>query len=103
MNHWLIVAATVLLLLSPPSARASEQTIVLDVHHADCVLCGPIVKASLERVNGVKAVAVSQPNKMADVAATVQFDNAVTNVPALIAATTKAGYPSSASSNRERE
>jgi periplasmic mercuric ion binding protein len=88
------VAATALLMLAPLSARAGEQTVVLDVHHADCVLCGPIVKASLARVNGVKAVAVSQPDAMADVTATVKFDDAATNVPNLIAATTKAGYPS---------
>ncbi len=87
-------AAIIVLMLAPFAARAGEQTVVLDVQHAGCVLCGPIVKTSLARVNGVKAVAVSQPDAMADVTATVKFDDAATSVPNLIAATTKAGYPS---------
>jgi periplasmic mercuric ion binding protein len=96
MKQSLILAATALLLLAPLSAQAGEQTVVLAVHHADCVLCGPLVKASLVRVSGVKAVQVSQADAMADVTATVKFDDSATSVPALIAATTKAGYPSEA-------
>jgi periplasmic mercuric ion binding protein len=51
-------------------------------------------KKALVRVSGVKAVQVKQAGQMADPVATVTFDDAVTNVPALIAATTNAGYPS---------
>jgi periplasmic mercuric ion binding protein len=95
MKQSLILAATALL-LAPLSARAGEQTIILAVHHANCVLCGPLVKASLAKVSGVKTVQVSQADAMADVTATVKFDDSTTSVPALIAATTKAGYPSEA-------
>ena len=87
-------ALTAVLLLAPLSAQAGEQTVILAVHHADCVLCAPIVKTALERVSGVKAVKVFQPDDMADVEARVTYDDGSTNVAALIAATTKAGYPS---------
>ena len=86
----LIAASAV---LGPLTAQAAEQTVALAVHHADCVLCAPIVKGSLEKVKGVKSVSVSQPDDMADVTAKVTFDDSTTNIPELIAATTKAGYP----------
>jgi copper chaperone CopZ len=94
VKHRLILVATALLLLAPLTARAGERNVILDVKHADCVLCGPIVKASLERVHGVKTVKVFQPDAMANVSARVTYDDSVTNVDSLIAATTKAGYPS---------
>jgi mercuric ion binding protein len=64
------------LLVSPLAARAADQTVALDVHHAGCVLCGPIVQSTLEQVKGVKTVHVSQPNGDADVTAMVTFDDA---------------------------
>jgi mercuric ion binding protein len=76
------------------SAQAADKTVVLDVKNADCVLCPPIVRQSLLRVPGVKDVKTSQADHMADFMATVTFDDAVANEAALIAATTKAGYPS---------
>jgi mercuric ion binding protein len=81
------------LLATPIAARAADQTVVLDVHHAGCVLCGPIVKSTLAHVRGVKAVKVSQPDGMADVTATVTYDDAVVGPAALIKATTEQGYP----------
>lgn len=93
MMHRFVAAATALLTLSPLSAQAAEKTVLLTVHHADCTLCGPIVKKTLERVTGVKAVTVSQPGAEADVNARVSFDDSVTRVSSLIAATTKVGYP----------
>ncbi len=39
------------LLLSPASAFADEAKVVLAVHHAGCVLCGPIVKRTLSQVS----------------------------------------------------
>jgi mercuric ion binding protein len=92
MKHLLIIAAGSALLGSF-AAQAAEQTIALAVHHADCALCAPIVKGTLEKVKGVNTVSVSQPNDTADVTAKVTFDDSTTNVPQLIAATTKAGYP----------
>ena len=81
------------LLLSPVSAFAAETTVVLTVHHAGCVLCGPIVKSTLAQVKGVKRVSVSQADAMADVTATVDYDNAQTSPAAMIKATTDHGYP----------
>ena len=95
MKNAFVATATALLMLTPLSVQAAEQTVVLSVHHADCALCGPIIKKSLERVTGVKAVAVSPADAMANVTATVKFDDSLANIPALIAATTNAGYPSS--------
>jgi periplasmic mercuric ion binding protein len=93
MKDRLTVALIALLGLAPLTAQAAEQTVVLNVHHANCALCGPIVKTALERVNGVKAVTVSQADAMADVVAKVTFDDSAASVPTLIAATTNAGYP----------
>ena len=89
------IALLVVLGLSaaPFPAFAADTTAVLDVHHAGCVLCGPIVKRTLAQVQGVKAVTVSQPDAMADVTATVVYDPAVTRVETLINAVTHRGYP----------
>jgi copper chaperone CopZ len=89
-----LAAALALGFFAAPGAQAAETTAVLDVHHAGCVLCGPIIKSTLEHVKGVKAVQVAQPNGDADVTATVTFDGTATNVAALVSATTNAGYPS---------
>src|SRR5579863_5340370 len=85
--------AVIAALMSWP-AHAADKTVVLDVKNADCVLCPPIVKESLLHVKGVKNVETRQANQMADFMATVTFDDTVANEAALIAATTKAGYPS---------
>jgi mercuric ion binding protein len=81
------------LLAAPMAAQAGQATVVLDVHHAGCVLCGPIIKSALEQVKGVSAVKVSQANGNADVFATVTYDNALATPAALIKATTVHGYP----------
>jgi periplasmic mercuric ion binding protein len=86
------VAVIAILMFWP--AHAADKTVVLDVKNADCVLCPTIVKQSLLRVKGVKNVEVRQADQMADFMATVTYDDTVANEPALIAATTKAGYPS---------
>ncbi|TPI19360.1 mercury transporter [Mesorhizobium sp. B4-1-1] len=78
---------------APAAAQATETKVVLDVHHAGCVLCGPIVKSTLEHVNGVSSVTVSQPDGMADVTAVVTYDDGQTSPEALIQATTGRGYP----------
>jgi mercuric ion binding protein len=79
-------------LLSWP-VHAAEKTVVLDIKNANCVLCPPIVRQSLQRVSGVKTVKIDQANQMADFIATITFDDAVANVSKLIAATTNAGFP----------
>jgi copper chaperone CopZ len=81
------------MLLAPFAARAGQATVVLDVHHAGCVLCGPIVKSTLAHVKGVTSVSVSQADGNADVVATVTYDNAQTSPAAMIKATAGQGYP----------
>jgi mercuric ion binding protein len=88
------VTATVIAVLMSWPALAADKTVVLDVKNADCVLCPPIVKQSLLHVKGVKNVEIRQADRMADVMATVTFDDTIANEPGLIAATTTAGYPS---------
>lgn len=93
IRHIAIVTALAVT-LSPLAAVAAEKTVVLSVKNATCELCAPIVQKALGRVHGVKAAQVTQTTQMADPVAKVTFDDAVTNVPALIAATTNVGYPS---------
>ena len=85
-------AATLALVLSPWTAGAADTTVALNVDNATCELCGPIVKRTLLRVSGVKAVEVNEAS--AGAVATVTFDDAVASVAMLVAATTNAGYPS---------
>jgi copper chaperone CopZ len=89
----LAAAFAATLLAVPLAAQAADTSVVLDVHHAGCVLCGPIVKSTLAHVKGVSAVQVSQPNGDADVTATVTYDTAATSPAALIKAVTDQGYP----------
>ena len=81
------------MLLAPLAAQAGQAKVILDVHHAGCVLCGPIVKSTLANVRGVTGVSVSQADGDADVMATVTYDDAQTSPPAMIKATTDRGYP----------
>ena len=77
-------------LLSVPAAFAAERTVTLAVQNMYCSACPLTVKSSLQAVPGVAQVVVSY----ADKTAVVTFDDARTAVPALITATTNAGYPS---------
>src|SRR5487761_275588 len=88
-----IAGATLAFLMSAGLAQAAEQTVALNVHHAYCALCPSIVTKAHKVVSGVKAVEVTKPNKAGDMTATVTFNDAVTSVPALVTATTNAGYP----------
>lgn len=71
-------------------AAAAEKTVTLTVENMTCPTCAPVVKKSLMRVEGITKVEVSRENH----SATVTFDEAKTDVAALITATTNAGYPS---------
>lgn len=73
-------------------AQAGERTVTLAVENMYCAACPHIVSKSLDRVDGVVAVAVSNEDKTA----TVTFDDARASVADLIKATTDAGYPSQA-------
>jgi mercuric ion binding protein len=87
-------AVALALTLSTWAARAAERTVVLNVDNATCNLCAPIVQSALSRVSGVKAVNVKEADAMSGAVAAVTFDDAIASVAMLIAATTKAGYPS---------
>jgi periplasmic mercuric ion binding protein len=90
MNKLLMSTALSLCLLAPSAVLAAEKTVTLAVKNMYCAACPHTVKASLEAVRGVTKVAVSYEDKTA----TVTFDDAKTEVDALTAATTNAGYPS---------
>jgi len=100
MTKPLITAALGLLLLSGGvlhhgagqalAESASEKTITLAVKNMYCADCPFIVKKSLEAVPGVGAAVVSYKDKTA----IVTYDDARVTVPALVKATTDAGYPS---------
>lgn len=72
------------------TVQAAERTVTLAVQNMYCAACPHTVRASLQAVPGVRQVAVSLPNKTA----VVTYDDALTSVQALTAATTNAGYPS---------
>jgi mercuric ion binding protein len=72
------------------AAFAADKTITLAVKNMYCAACPHTVKASLQAVPGVKAVTVSYK----DETAMVTYDDTRTDVKALTAATTNAGYPS---------
>jgi mercuric ion binding protein len=94
MIHRITSTSLLAFMLAAGVAQAAEQTVTLKVANATCALCGPIVKGTLERVVGVKAVTVEDADEFSGAIATVSFDDEVTDVAALIAATTNAGYPS---------
>ena len=90
------IAATAILALAlwAGIAQAEPRTVVVNVDNATCALCGPIVKMTLQRVSGVTAVDLKEADAFSGAVATVQFDDSITDVQALIDATTNAGYPS---------
>ena len=94
MSRHPITAAILAVALAPWPVQAAEKTILLDVENAVCELCGPIVKIALARVPGVKNAKVEQHDDNSPTIATVTFEDTLTNVEALILATTNAGYPS---------
>lgn len=90
MKH-LLAATLALGVIGSTAALAAERTVTLAVQNMYCASCPYTVRSSLRAVPGVKAVSVSFENKTA----VVTFDDTKTNVKALTAATTNAGYPSS--------
>jgi mercuric ion binding protein len=90
MTKFFNVALFGLSLWASSAAVAGEKTVTLAVQNMYCSACPITVKSSLEAVPGVAKAVVSY----ADKTAVVTFDDAKTAVPALISATTNAGYPS---------
>ena len=90
MNKLLASGAMAVSVLASTTAVAADKTITLAVKNMYCAACPHTVKASLQAVPGVKAVTVSFKDKTA----VVTYDDTRTDVKALTAATTNAGYPS---------
>lgn len=90
MRNFLAAITIGLLLYLPKTALADEQTVTLKVSGMTCASCPYQVQSALKRVTGVKAATASLPKGNA----VVTFDDAVTNVAALIKATGDAGFPS---------
>jgi mercuric ion binding protein len=89
MTKLLFGAASALFLLNTASF-AAEKTVTLMVENMTCAACPHIVKGSLAAVPGVTQVLISFEDKTA----TVTYDDAKVAIPALVRATTDAGYPS---------
>jgi periplasmic mercuric ion binding protein len=90
MTKLLAPIALVLGVVASSTAFAAEKTLTLAVQNMFCDACPLIVRKSLEAVPGVAKAVVSFKDKTA----VVTYDDSRTNVKALTAATTEAGYPS---------
>ena len=86
MRH--LIVFFVLALGLSVSALAEQQTVTLAVEKMTCALCPFTVSKSIENVEGVTSVDVDYDSKTAQ----VTFDNAVTDVSTVAAASTNAGY-----------
>jgi periplasmic mercuric ion binding protein len=90
MTRLIAAALLGISLIASSTVYAGEKTVTLAVPGMYCAACPITVKSSLEAVPGVVKVVVS----LADKTAVVTFDDTKTAPPALMAATTNAGYPS---------
>jgi mercuric ion binding protein len=86
-TYFAVVSALFLLSIG---ALAAEKTVTLAVENMTCTACPHTVKGSLTAASGVSHVVISFEDKTA----TVTFDDAKAAIPALVRATTDAGYPS---------
>lgn len=87
MNKKLGVALAILLV---SQVWAAPRTVTLSVPSMYCAVCPITVKKALNKVRGVSQTEVNFDKRQA----TVTFDDAKTNVDALMDATEDAGYPS---------
>lgn len=90
MRKLLLGCVTMVMALVAGPVSAAEKTVTLRVDNMSCASCPPVVKKSLGRIDGVSRVEVSLEANTA----IVTYDDAKTDVAALIDATTNAGYPS---------
>lgn len=74
----------------PGATLAEIKTVSLSVPTMNCMMCPITVRMALEKVAGVSEASAD----LETLSATVSFDTEETSVPALIEATTNAGYPS---------
>jgi mercuric ion binding protein len=90
MNKLPLIVMFTVAMFASSNAFAADQTVTLAVKNMYCAACPYTVKASLQAVPGVKQALVSYKEKTA----IVTYDDVRTDVKALVAATTNAGYPS---------
>ena len=74
---------------TPIKAPDQSQTVTLDMQNMTCAMCKFTIKKALQGVDGVNAVKVDSESKTS----IVTFDRGITDIEALIKATTNAGYP----------
>src|SRR5262249_38672822 len=89
-NLKVMLVAVVAVLVPTAPAWASPKTVTLNVSNMSCEVCPITVKKALQKVPGVSKVDVLYEKKQA----VVTFDDAKTNLDALVKTTTNAGYPS---------
>jgi mercuric ion binding protein len=92
MKKRLAWSCLALALASSAPATAAPKTVTLAVPGMNCAACPITVKKALGKVPGVAKTDVNLDKREA----TVTFDDARTNVEALMRATQDAGYPSTA-------
>jgi mercuric ion binding protein len=91
MKNLFVSAIFASLMLVSPGINAAEKTIRISVPGMTCASCPYIVRQSILNIEGIKTVAAT----MEDRSATVTFDDEVTNIGEITAATANVGYPSS--------
>lgn len=82
--------ASLLIGLPMATFAATPQTAVLDVQNMTCSMCSITIRKALEKVPGVINAKVDYDHKTA----TVKYDPDKASPPALVKATTNAGFPS---------
>jgi periplasmic mercuric ion binding protein len=82
--------ASVLIGLPVTAFAATPQTAVLDVQNMTCSMCSITIRKALEKVPGVMDAKVDYDHKTA----IVKYDPDKASPPALVKATTNAGFPS---------
>ena len=85
--NWLLLVAAI---VAASAAHGGERTATLKVDGMTCPSCPYQVKRSLTGVEGVTAASVSLETSLA----TVTFEDSLTDVAALTAATAAVGFPS---------
>jgi len=91
VRRYLTLAALAAAFGAPQALLAAPKTVVLSVPGMTCTACPITVRKALEKIPGVERVKATYEPKEA----VVSYDDAKTDVKALIEATTNAGYPSS--------
>lgn len=84
--RWTLVLAAFL----APQVWAASRIVTLSIPSMSCPVCPITVKKALGKVPGVSQIEVNFERRQA----TVTFDDAKTNMDALMDATADAGYPS---------